>query len=183
MLNLIVPSRQLFDENTQTFLYTNETVLNLEHSLISISKWESIWKKPFFETTEMTRDESISYIKCMSLNKHAPDEVFMSVTDDEIDNVVKYMNDSMTATWFADNKDSTSGKKQIVTSELVYYWMIMFNIPVEFEKWHINRLMTLIRIFIAKNQKKDKKRVSKKDFYSQRDALNKKRRAAHNSKG
>lgn len=171
MFHLTIPETELFDEKTYTFVEVPSQVLKLEHSLLSISKWESIWKKPFFESFEKASNEEImSYIKCMTINKNVNPIVYSIISNRDINRIVEYMNDSMTATWFSEKESSNNKQSQAVTSELIYYWMLSFNIPVEFERWHINRLTTLIRVFIEKNA--PKKKTSKRDMIRKRSELN-----------
>ncbi len=157
MLQIIVPSVELFDDNTQTFIQTKSYTLNLEHSLLSISKWESRWHKPFLSKDKndvRTYAEMLDYIKCMTLNKNIPDYVYGCLTNQNIDEIKKYIDDPMTATTVR----SKRGGNDIVTSEVIYYWMVSFNIPFECEKWHLNRLMMLIRVCNAMNSTPSKQR-------------------------
>lgn len=182
MLRLTIPGTELYDEKTNTFIQVPDQVLMLEHSLLSISKWESIWKKPFFESFEKaTSNEILSYIECMTINKNVNPFTYSIISQKEIDTIVSYMNDPMTATWFVETDDKNQKTSQAVTSELLYYWMISFNIPVDFEKWHVNRLTTLIRVFTAKNSPKKKK--SKRDMIRERSKLNAERLKRMKSNG
>ena len=163
MLQIKVPSHELFDESTETFFNTKEYVLNLEHSLLSISKWESLWHKPFLsidEKDKRTPKEMLSYIKCMTLNKNIPDYVYLSLTEDDLLKIDGYINDPMTAT----TVKKTGANRDIITSEVIYYWMVAYRIPFECEKWHINRLMMLIKVCNAMNNTKK----SKPDMASRR---------------
>lgn len=187
MLQLKLSKKNLYDESTNTFLEIPEQTIILEHSLASISKWESIWKKPFFETEELTTQETVSYIECMCVNDGFDKNAFLYLNTLELEQIKEYMKDSMTATWFRKrDEDSKNLNKTIITSELIYYWMISFNIPYEFETWHINRLMTLIRIFIEKNENRDKngkKKILSREAISRRAALNASRKKQHNTRG
>lgn len=180
MLQIRIPARELFDENTSTFIFSKEQTLNLEHSLISISKWESKWKKSFMDNIpKMTRKEFIDYIRCMTIAPGIAEETYLALSEDNYASILSYINDSMTATTFREN--STRPSKQIITSEVVYYWMIRYGIPFECEKWHINRLMTLIRICAIKEG--PGKKMSHKDTIAQNKALNSARRKECRSRG
>ena len=149
MLIINIPSKELFNEKKQEFIQVKGTNIELEHSLISISKWESKWKKPFVSDIEKTTEETIDYIKCMLIDDKQ--SLYINyLTEENIKKINNYITDSMTATTFYDDK-TTGKKKEIVTSELIYYWMIANNVPLECEKWHLNRLLTLIRICNIKN--------------------------------
>lgn len=181
MLTLKIPERDYFDDRTQTFIHVNGYTLQLEHSLISISKWESKWKKAFISNDQRTVDESRDYIKCMTLNS-VPDSAYNYLTQEDYDKVSNYIDDTMTATKFSD-KSQKKGiiKKKIVTSEEIYYWMVSFGIPFECQKWHLNRLLTLIHICEAKNS--PGKKMSKRDTLSQYAALNASRKKKMGTRG
>lgn len=150
-LTLHIKETELFNQATGTFFYTKPQTLVLEHSLVSISKWESKWHKMYLETPKKSNEELIDYVRCMTINKNVPDYVYYALTQDDVTEIVKYMEDPMTAssvTFYG-----KSGAHEPVSSELIYYWMIAFGIPVEFEKWHINRLLMLIKICSKKNSK------------------------------
>ena len=148
MLKLTIPAHEFWDDASQSFVYTKETVLSLEHSLISVSKWESIWHRPFLTDEKRTYAETISYIKCMTITQNVDPIIYTLISNEHITQVLDYISDRMTATWFggSDESKSTPVKKEIITSELIYYWMSVFNLPSDYEKWHLNRLLTLIRI-------------------------------------
>ena len=178
-----VPSIEMWDEANNQFFYTKsikETTLCLEHSLISLAKWESKWCKPFLSKQEKTTEETIDYIKCMTLNKNVDDEVYNHLTRDNVEMINKYISAPMTATYFSKEPGSKGGRETI-TNELIYYWMIALTIPVEFEKWHLNRLLTLIRVCNIKNQ--PAKKMSKRDIMSRNAALNAARRQQMNTPG
>ena len=170
MLQIRIPKREYFDNATQQFIYYPERVLCLEHSLLSISKWESKWKKPFLSQGPTTYEESVDYIRCMTLNTQINSDAYVGMTKEIFDKVREYMDDSMTATWFSDQKGKSGKKGPVVTSELIYYWMIALNIPMECQKWHLNRLFALIRICEIKNAPPQK--MKKKDIYARNSALN-----------
>lgn len=154
--------------------------LTFEHSLISLSKWESLHKKPFFGKEQKTTEEGASYIKCMLLTENIPDSFLNRLSRDNVKDITEYMNDKQSATWF--NEDSTQKpSREVITSELIYYWLVQFNIPFSVETWHLNRLMTLIKIAGIKQTKP--KPMSKAQQAAQYRELNAKRRAALGSSG
>lgn len=180
MLQITVPERELFDEEHGQFLVVREQTLQLEHSLVSLSKWESKWCKCFFSKEDKTRDETIDYIKCMTITRNVPSEVYLCMTRENIDEINKYISAPMTATYFSDEKNTGPSREQI-TSELIYYWMIALNIPFECEKWHLNRLLTLIKVCSIKNEPPKKR--SRHEIMSRNAALNAARRKKLNTKG
>jgi len=179
MLQIIVPSRELFNEKTQEFFYSKEYILQLEHSLVSISKWESKYKKPFISRDQKTLEETLYYVKCMTITQNIPEEVYEYLSQENLNSINSYIEDSMTATTFSKNQSGSS--REIVTSELIYYWMISQGVPMECQRWHLNRLLTLIRICSIKNS--DQKPMSKRDLINRNSALNAMRRKQLNSKG
>lgn len=179
MKTLLIPKAEFYDEREERFITIKEQKIVLEHSLVSISKWESKWKKPFL-SSDKTVDEMQDYIRCMTLTQNVDPIVYKTLSLEMINDVMAYINDPMTATTFSNNKkDKTNG--EFVTSELVYYWMTALNIPIECQKWHFNRLMTLIRIAGEKNQ--PPKKMSKNEILNRNRALNAQRRAKLRSKG
>lgn len=180
MLKITIPARELYDESTNTFISTKEQTLCLEHSLVSLSKWESKWCKPFLEKETKTIDETLDYIRCMTLTQNVDPIIYALITDDIINQVNAYIAAPMTATWF-NEKETKKPNREVITNELIYYWMISLGIPIKCEKWHLNRLLTLIRVFDAKNQKQ--KPMSKRELMSRNAALNASRRHKLNSKG
>lgn len=180
MLQITVPQRNYFNQDTQEFLTYPSKTLTLEHSLISISKWESKWKKPFLSTDNKTYEETIDYIKCMTLNPGVGDDAYIGLTKDIFAKINAYIDDPMTASTIS-GRGNHRPSRQIVTSELIYYWMISLEIPFECQKWHLNRLLMLIRICEAKNN--PGKKMSKKEVYQQYRALNEARKKRTGSKG
>lgn len=181
MLQITIPAAELWDERNLCFCYTKEQTLQLEHSLVSLSKWESKWCKAFLTKQEKTQEETIDYIKCMTLTKNVDPEVYYCLTQDNINQVNKYIEAPMTATFFSENKNGRGGSREIITAELIYYWMIALNIPFECQKWHLNRLLTLIRVCNVKNTPPKKR--SRRDIMNQNAALNAARRKQLNTKG
>lgn len=181
MLQLVIPlGPEIFDDEKQEFITPETKTLLLEHSLVSLSKWESKWCKPFFSKEEKTPEETIDYIKCMTITQNVKDEVYSYLTRDNILQVNKYIEAPMTATTFSNSKKG-GGSREIVTSELIYYWMITLNIPSEYQKWHINRLLTLIQVCNAKNE--PAKKMSNKEIMSRNRALNAARKKKLNTRG
>ena len=179
MLTINVKMDELFDDDKQEFIPAVDIEIILEHSLISISKWEAIYKKPFLSAVDKTDEETTMYIQCMTINKKVESYVYNLISHEDLVKISDYIADSMTATTISntDNKPN----REIITSELVYYWMVAYNIPFECEKWHFNRLMTLINICSIKNEPPKKR--SAKDIAASNSALNAKRRAEMASKG
>lgn len=173
MLRIIIPSTEMWDEVNEKFVYSKEYVLQLEHSLVSLSKWESKWCKPFLSKENKTFEETIDYIRCMTINQHIPDEVYNCLTGENIREINEYIYAPMTATRFS-NDAIGKGSREQITSELIYYWMIALNIPFECQKWHINRLLTLIRVCNIKNH--PSKKMSRREIMNRNTALNAARR-------
>lgn len=174
MIKITIPSGELFNEDTNEILYVKECTLQLEHSLISVSKWESKWNKPFL-SSEKTYEQTVDYVRCMNITQNIDDNVYLRLTKSNMDEIAKYIDAPMTATWF--NEDNKSRpNKEIVTTELIYYWMIALQIPFECQKWHLNRLLTLIKVCNIKNQ--PPKKMSKSQLLNQYKSINESRRAA-----
>lgn len=180
MLQITIPATELFDDSKQEFVYTKEQTLKLEHSLVSLSKWESRWQKPFLTKEERTIEETIDYIKCMTITQNVDPDIYNYITNDNVRKVNAYIDAPMTATTFSNNGKGRPNREQI-TSELIYYWMISLNIPFECQKWHLNRLLTLIRVCNIKNQ--PSKKMSKGEIMSRNRALNEARKKQLNTKG
>lgn len=180
MLRIIIPAVEQWDEVKQEFVSTKEQTLSLEHSLVSLSKWESKWCKAFLTKDEKSFEETLDYIKFMTLTQNVNPEVYNYLTNENINEINEYIEAPMTATYFSDEKTSKTSREQ-VTAELIYYWMIALNIPFECQKWHLNRLLTLIKVCNIKNQPPKKR--SKKDIMSRNAALNAARRKQLNTKG
>lgn len=173
MLRITVPAAEYFDESRQMFIQKKEQTLQLEHSLVSLSKWEAKWKKAFLGKEEKTLEETLDYIRCMTITQNVDPEVYTRLTNANIKEINEYIGDPMTATTFRkDNPGHPS--RETITSELVYYWMIANNIPPEYQKWHLNRLLTLIRVCTIKNTPTKKR--GKSEIMRQNAALNAARR-------
>ena len=180
MLTITIPATEMWDEKNEKFIDIKECRLQLEHSLVSLSKWESKWCKPFLFTNDKTAEEIMDYVRCMTLTTNVSPEVYYGLTSENIKAINAYIEAPMTATHFGSEQNG-SGKREIVTSELIYYWMIALNIPFECQKWHLNRLLTLIRICNIKNQ--PVKKMSRKEIMSRNAALNAARRKQLGTKG
>ena len=182
MLRIEIPEREFFDDETERFGKVKATTLYLEHSLISISKWEAKWHIEFFES-DKTVEQTLDYIKCMILNREIDDKTMTlylnSMTEDDVKKINDYINDPMTATTIKD--DGRRGRTQKVTSELIYCWMVQYQIPFECEKWHINRLIMLIRVI--SEESKPKKKMTKREIMAQNKALNAARKARLGTRG
>lgn len=181
MLELIIPlGPEEWDEQKEEFIVPETRKLKLEHSLSSIALWESKWRKPFFSNEPKTLEESLDYIKCMTLNDDIEPEIYDHITNADQEKIAKYIDEPKTATTFNENG---KGKKsrEIITSEIIYYWMIQANVPPEYANWHIDRLITLLRVCNIKNA--PAKKMSKKEIMSRNAALNAARRNQLNSKG
>ena len=179
MLTITVPAVEMWDESKEEFVSSKEQTLFLEHSLVSLSKWESRQHKSFLFTKELTYEETIDYIKCMTLNE-VDQEVYSHLTKSNFDEIYKYIKDPMTATTFR-NENNRRNNVEIVTAELIYYWMFSLGIPYECREWHLNQLIALIRVCSIKNT--PSKKMSKRQIMSQNAALNAARRQKFNTKG
>ncbi|HMS83616.1 MAG TPA: hypothetical protein PKD12_08200 [Nitrospira sp.] len=180
MLNITVGGTESFDESTQAFVTSDGFDLRLEHSLVSLSKWESIYEKPFLGEAEKTVEELVGYVKAMTLTPEVPEEVFSTLNESNFEAINAYINAKMTATWFNEAPGAPKAK-EVITAELIYYWLTVFNIPFEVETWHLNRLFTLIRICNVKSAKPQK--MSRADAMRRNKELNEQRRQQHQTKG
>lgn len=180
MLILKIPEQEYYDQANEEFIVCKACTLKLEHSLVSISKWESKWKKPFLTDKPKTSAEFIDYIRCMTINQDVPDEVYSLLSHENVKKIEEYIMDPATATTVFDRRKSKTGKPEIPTSELIYYWMVVNGIPFDCEKWRLNRLLTLIKVCNAKG---NPQQMSKQEIYAMNAALNSSRRAASGSRG
>lgn len=180
MLQIVVPATELWDEQKQEFIMTKEQELRLEHSLVSISKWESKWHKVFLsEKEEKSTEEIIDYVRCMTLTQNVDPLIYLCLSKENMDAINSYISDPMTATFV--NEPDGKPSREPVTSELIYYWMISLNIPFECQKWHINRLITLIKVCGHKNS--PPRKMSKRQIMERNNRLNNIRRAKLGTKG
>lgn len=179
MLRITIPACEAFDEIKEEFIYTKEQIIQLEHSLVSLSKWESKWRKPFLTKENKTDEEMIDYVRCMTITQNVDDNVYNFLSDENIAEIRKYIEEDMTATTFSDEKKVFN--KNIITAEIIYYWMIALNIPFECQKWHLNRLLTLINVCNIKNS--PPKKMSRKELIQRNHALNAARKRSLRTKG
>lgn len=180
MLRITIPDVELWDEEKEEFVFRKGQTLQLEHSLVSLAKWESKWCKSFLSKKDKTYEETLDYIKCMTLTQNVDPDVYKNLTPSNIDQVNKYIEAPMTATFFSEDKTNGTSR-ETVTAELIYYWMIALNIPFECQKWHLNRLLTLIKVCNIKNS--PPKRMSRREIMNRNTALNAARRKQRNSNG
>lgn len=179
MLTIMIPKGEQFDDVNSVFIITNEQTLKLEHSLVSLAKWESKWNRPFLSAEVKTNEESVDYIRCMTLTQNVKLEAYNFITDENMRQVSEYIEARMTATIFLEEKPKKN--KEIITAEIIYYWMIALNIPMDCQKWHLNRLLTLINVCNVKNQKP--KKMSKGELNTRNRDLNAQRRKQLNTEG
>lgn len=179
MLEITIPEQEAYDESTNRFISLKGMKLSMEHSLVSIYKWESKWHKPFLHSTK-TNAEILDYIRCMTITQNVPDDVYYRIPKSEIDKIQAYIEDPMTATTFHYLEDRKRNR-EIVTAEIIYYWMVSANVPFECQKWHLNKLLTLLQVISEKN--KPPKKMSKAQIAKQYAALNAARKAKLHTKG
>lgn len=181
MLRITIPSRELFDERTYTFTTIKGQTIQLEHSLVSVAKWEAKWKKPYTSPIPKTSEEFLDYIRCMTITQNVNPDIYYGLTSENLEAISEYIEDPMSARAIS-TRTNTGSRKNSVTAELIYYFMFSFNIPKECEKWHLNRLLNLIDLFSVKNQNGKQKRMTKDDLM-ERKMLNEQRKAQWNTKG
>lgn len=180
MLQITIPAVEYYDEVKNEFITSKAQTLQLEHSLVSLSKWEAHWNKAFLTKQEKTFEETIDYIKCMTMTHNVDPSVYERLTDANIVQINEYIGAPMTATYFREEK-SGPGSRETITSELIYYWMIALNIPFECQKWHLNRLLTLIKVCNIKNSPPKKR--SQREIMRSNAELNAARRKKLHTKG
>lgn len=180
MLTLIVPGIEMFDEQSDEFVTQGDVQLELEHSLVSLSKWESIHEKPFLGSDNKSAEEILEYVKCMILTPNPPVGILHKLSRENFDQINVYIDAKMTATWFSEAPGAPKSR-DVVTSELVYYWMTVFQIPFSCETWHLNRLFTLIRICNVKQSKP--KKMTRSEIAARNRELNEQRKAQLGTKG
>lgn len=178
-----IPSVELFDAKEQQFLMAEEVVLEMEHSLVSLSKWEARFKKPFLGDSQKTTEETYGYIQAMCSDPNVPLSVIKRISTEDYKRINEYIEDSMTATWFNKDPRESGRRAEIVTAELIYHWIYALNIDMEWENRHLSRLFTLIKVISLKNNPPKKQRMSKADLAAQRRELNNARRAQAQSAG
>ena len=184
MIEITIPAIEIYDSENEEFLYPvkKPVTLRLEHSLVSLQKWESKWHKPFLGKEEKTMEETLDYVRFMCTTQNVDPEVYQYIPAGELKRIGEYIDDPMTATWFSESKNPPAPgvKKEVITAEIVYYWMIKLGIPSEYRKWHLNQLLTLIRVINAKDAPKKKK--SKKETLADYARINAMRRAKFKNK-
>lgn len=185
MLQITIPATvsEAYDDVSNEFIYTvteEEQTLQLEHSLDSLSRWESKWCKSFLYSKDKTDEEILDYIRCMTLTPDVSPHVYDRLTPENIEQIQKYINAPMTATTFSNNQKG-KGSREVITAEIIYYWLAAAQIPFECQYWHLNKLITLIRVYNAKNQ--TPKKTNSKDIASRNAALNAARKQKQNTRG
>lgn len=179
MLSLPIYGPELFDEKVERFTRAELFRLELEHSLVSLSKWESKFEKPFLGEGEKTEEELLWYINAMHQGDNLPPDLHLYLTDDHVVKVNEYINAKMTATWFSENDDKKN--KEVITAEVIYYWMVSLQIPFECQHWHLNRLMTLVRVINEKNA--PPKKLSREQIMERNRRLNEERQKKYGTSG
>lgn len=184
-LKIRIGTTESYDEGAQRYVETGGTVVELEHSLVSLSKWESKWEIPFLGDSDKTVEQTLDYIKCMYTGDEFPPELFSQIRDKDVTAVTAYIDSKQTATTIreAPGTGSQGGRKQIITSELVYSWMVQYRIPVEFQHWHFNRLIMLVRVLNEQNKSQEGKKMTKAQIAQRNRELNAKRRAEYGTRG
>lgn len=179
MLTIEIPGLEYYNEETGEFTYYDDVEVQLEHSLVSISKWEAKWRKPFLDGKDKSMDEIVDYIKCMIVEGPIDLTVFDRLTESNLIEINNYIGHPMTATTFRD--EARAGGRETVTSEIIYYWMVTYNIPFECQYWHLNRLLTLVKVCNIKNN--PPKKMSQQEILARNKALNDARRKEFNTRG
>lgn len=180
MLRIEIPlGIEQWDESKQEFIEPKTQILQLEHSLVSLSKWESKWCKPFL-SSEKNDEEILDYIKCMTVTPNVNQGIYDYLTPVNIQEIIDYINAPMTAATFPKEKINNANR-EIITADIIYYWMVALQIPSEYRKWHLNRLLALIRVCNIKNAPPKKR--SRNEIAAEYSRLNAARRQQLNTKG
>lgn len=180
MLKIIVPGIELFDDERQVFITEDESVLELEHSLVSLSKWEETWEKPFLGDAKKTPEEILGYVQAMCVTPDVSPEVFRRLTEENVQAINNYVDAKMTATWFS-SATGSAPSREIITSEIIYHWMFALKVPMECQNWHLSKLFTLIKVI---NEKRNPpKKMTQREIMEQNRRLNAQRRAELKTSG
>lgn len=179
MLEIVIPGLEYFNEETEEFTQYDDVVIQLEHSLVSISKWEAKWRKPFMDGKDKSMEEIIDYIKCMVVGGPIDITIFDRLTESNLIEINEYIGHPMTATTF--REEPKAGGREIITSEIIYYWMVSYNIPFECQYWHLNRLLTLVKVCNIKNN--PPKKMSQQEVLARNKALNEARKKEFDTRG
>lgn len=182
MLTINIPEQEFYDEKSQMFFTSPGVLLLLEHSLASLSKWESIWCTPFLDGMSKTTEQTRSYVGCMNIAPVASADVYEKLTDANIVEISSYIESKQTATWFKADPN-VRGSSEVITNEIIYYWMIAHTIPMEAQYWHLNRLLTLVKVCNEKNKPAAKSKMGTRDQATSRRMLNEQRKAQLNTSG
>lgn len=180
MLTIKIPDTEYYNEETSQFISVKARTIDLEHSLVSLSKWESKWCKPFLGKDQKTNEEIRDYIRCMIIDRNVPGNILYALNKEQEKQIVDYIDAKMTATTFSDATEA-SKSREIITSEIIYYWMISLSIPFECQKWHLNRLLTLIRVCSIKNA--PSKKMGRNSVLSRNTQINAARKKQLNTRG
>ena len=181
MLSINIKSRELFDERTSEFITVKGGTLKLEHSLVSISKWESKWKIPFLSKEKKTNEQIDDYIRCMSVNGDPDPILIASISSEDKNRIIDYIEEKQTAPWSTNFDGKRNTQSDIITSQRIYYWMIVYHIPHDYEKWHLSTLLTLIEICNRENT--PPKKMTQAEIIARNKALNAERKARLHSRG
>lgn len=181
MLELNIPEQEFYDYENEEFVIREAVTLELEHSLVSLSKWESKWEIPFLTDNEKTDEQTLDYVRCMTITPDVPPHTYDALTPEQHSQIGEYINSKQTATWFSD-KQQKRPNREVITSELIYYWMVSLTIPFECQEWHLNRLLTLVRVCNEKNNP-NKKKMSRSEMAARNRELNAQRRAQMKTEG
>lgn len=181
-LTITIPANEFWDFRKEEFVNTADTTIRIEHSLAAIAKWEAHWRKPFLSNNALTGEELLDYIRCMTLEDGVDRNVYLALSQQNMEAIRAYLEEPMTATWFKEEKKGKGGRTgSALTAEIIYYYMVELGIPFECENWHFNRLMTLIRVCSEKQAVP--KKMARKDIFAQNAALNAQRKARLGTRG
>lgn len=183
MLLIDIPEIEFYDEGQNKFLTSKGTTLLLEHSLASLSKWETIYSKPFLDGKTKSTEETHKYIMCMNLAPTPSDDVYKKLSDDNIREISLYISSKQTATWFKEGPGGNRPSTEIVTNEIIYYWMIAHSIPFEAQYWHLSKLLTLIQVCNEKNKPAKRSKMGTREQASSRRSLNAQRKSELGTSG